>query len=228
MDCRFCMTGKQGFSGQLTAGDILNQIVSVPEWENLTNIVFMGMGEPLDNMNELLKVLEILTAEYGFAWSPKRITVSTIGLLPALKRFLEETKVHLAVSLHSPYSSERLSLMPVEKAYPFTAVIDLIKEYDFMHQRRVSFEYIMFGGLNDSLKHAETLAKLLKPIPCRVNLIKYHTIPEIDLAASDPAKMIAFRDYLNSKGIIATIRSSRGEDILAACGQLSSKHKYSC
>ncbi|MDR2804988.1 MAG: 23S rRNA (adenine(2503)-C(2))-methyltransferase RlmN [Dysgonamonadaceae bacterium] len=220
MNCRFCMTGRQGFSGQLTAGDMLNQILSVPESENLTNVVFMGMGEPLDNPEELFKTLEILTSDYGFGWSPKRITVSTIGVLPALKRFLEETHVHLAVSLQSPFPEERLSLMPVEKVWPATGVLDLIRQYDFTHQRRVSFEYICFGGWNDDGRHASALAQLLKGIPCRVNLIKYHAWPDTDLPASRPEAMIAFRDYLNAKGVIATIRASRGEDILAACGML--------
>jgi len=223
MNCRFCMTGKQGFSGQLTAGDMLNQILSIPETDSLTNVVFMGMGEPLDNVGELLKTLEILTADYGFAWSPKRITVSTVGIWPGLKRFLEESKVHLAISLHSPYPAERLSLTPVEKAYPLTEILHLIKQYDFTRQRRVSFEYILFGGLNDDLKHAIALSKLLKDIPCRVNLIKYHPVPGIDLSASSQEKMIEFRDCLNDRGILATIRLSRGEDIWAACGMLTTE-----
>ncbi|GHV09917.1 putative dual-specificity RNA methyltransferase RlmN [Bacteroidia bacterium] len=221
MNCSFCATGKQGFSGQLTAGEIINQILSIPESELLTNVVFMGMGEPMDNVDEVFKALEILTANYGFAWSPKRITVSTIGVIPALKRFLEERSEHLALSVHSPYHEERLSLMPIEKAYPIEKVIELVQQYDFSHQRRVSFEYIMFGELNDDLKHATSLAKLLRNIPiCRVNLIRYHAIPGVDLPSSSDERMIAFRDYLNTKGIICTIRSSRGEDILAACGML--------
>ncbi|MCL1937655.1 MAG: 23S rRNA (adenine(2503)-C(2))-methyltransferase RlmN [Candidatus Azobacteroides sp.] len=223
MNCLFCMTGKQGFSGQLTAGDMLNQILSLPETDSLTNVVFMGMGEPLDNVDELLKTLEILTSDYGFAWSPKRITVSTVGILPGLKRLLEESKVHLAVSLHSPYPAERLSLAPVEKAYPLTEILDRIKQYDFSHQRRVSFEYILFGGLNDDLRHAIALSKLLKDIPCRVNLIHYHPVPGIHLSASNPKTMVEFRDCLNDRGIVATIRASRGEDILAACGMLSTE-----
>ena len=221
MNCLFCMTGKQGFTANLTANQILNQIQSLPEHETLTNIVFMGMGEPLDNVNELFKVLEILTASYGYGWSPKRITVSTIGVMKGLKRFLDESDCHLAVSLHSPYPEERLSLMPVEKAYPFKDVIDLIKQYDFSHQRRVSFEYIVFKGLNDSLKHADALCRLLKGFPCRVNLIRFHAIPNVPLHTSDLEKMEAFRDYLNNKGVVCTIRASRGEDIFAACGMLS-------
>jgi 23S rRNA (adenine2503-C2)-methyltransferase len=220
MNCRFCMTGKQGFSGQLTAGDILNQILSIPESENLNNVVFMGMGEPFDNTGALFNTLELLTADYGFAWSPKRITVSTIGVLPALKRFLEETQVHLAISLHSPFSNERLKLIPAEKVWPISSIVDLIRQYDFSHQRRVSFEYICFGGLNDDIRHAKAIVKLLNGIPCRINLIKYHRLAGVDLPASNPEAMVVFRDYLNSKGFIATIRSSRGEDILAACGML--------
>ena len=225
MNCLFCMTGKQGFTKNLTANEILNQIQSLPENDELTNIVFMGMGEPLDNTDELFKVLEILTAPYGYAWSPKRITVSTIGVAKGLKRFLDESECHLAVSLHSPYPSERLSLMPVEKAFPARDVIETIRQYDFTHQRRVSFEYIVFKNLNDDLRHAKALADLLGKIPCRVNLIRFHAIPDVPLESSDMAKMEAFRDTLNAAGLVCTIRASRGEDIFAACGMLSTAKK---
>ncbi|MDR1632709.1 MAG: 23S rRNA (adenine(2503)-C(2))-methyltransferase RlmN [Dysgonamonadaceae bacterium] len=226
MNCRFCMTGKQGFIAGLSPAEIMNQILSIPERENLTNIVFMGMGEPLDNIKALFKSLEILTSDYGFGYSPKRITVSTVGLIPGLERFLTESKCHLAVSIHSPFPEERLSLMPVEKAYPIGKVVELIKQYDFSHQRRVSFEYILFGGFNDDLEHARALANLLQGIPCRMNLIKYHTIPDVDLPETQFEKMAPFRDYLSSRGIISTIRASRGEDILAACGMLSHAVKF--
>ena len=221
MNCLFCMTGKQKFTSQLSSSEIMNQILSLPEEEQLTNYVFMGMGEPLDNEFELFKTLEIMTADYGLALSPKRITVSTIGILPELKRFLDESRCHIAISLHSPYHEERLSLMPVEKTYPAEKIIELIKQYDFSHQRRVSFEYILFGGLNDDRRHARDLTNLLSVIPCRVNLIKYHRIPGVNLPETKEENMIPFRDYLSSHGIISTIRSSRGEDILAACGMLS-------
>ena len=221
MNCLFCMTGKQKFTSQLSSSEIINQILSLPEYEQLTNYVFMGMGEPLDNQVELFKVLEILTSDYGLALSPKRITVSTIGLLPELKLFLDETHCHLAISLHSPYHEERLSLMPVEKVYPAEKIIELVKQYDFSHQRRISFEYIMFGGINDSRRHARDLAKLLSDIPCRVNLIKYHKIPGVNLPETIEDNMIPFRDYLSTHGIISTIRASRGEGILAASGMLS-------
>jgi len=221
MNCLFCMTGKQKFSAQLSSSEIINQILSLPESEKLSNYVFMGMGEPLDNVSELFKTLEIMTADYGLALSPKRITVSTVGILPELKQFLEETTCHIAVSLHSPYHEERLSLMPVEKAYPAEKIIELIRQYDFSHQRRISFEYVMFGGLNDDRRHARDLANLLSGIPCRVNLIKYHPVPGVNLPETNKENMIPFRDYLSTHGIISTIRASRGEDILAACGMLS-------
>jgi 23S rRNA (adenine2503-C2)-methyltransferase len=225
MNCLFCMTGKQGFTANLTANEIINQIQSVPEAEQLTNIVFMGMGEPFDNTNELFKALEIMTSDYGYGWSPKRITVSTVGIMKGLRRFLEESTCHLAISLHSPYPDERQSLIPAEKACPATEIIHLLKQYDFSHQRRISFEYIMFEHKNDSSKHAEALARLLNGLECRVNLIRFHAIPGIPLKSSSVQKMEQFRDVLNIRKITCTIRASRGEDILAACGMLSTIEK---
>jgi 23S rRNA (adenine2503-C2)-methyltransferase len=225
MNCLFCMTGKQGFTAQLTAAEILNQILSIDEAGKLTNLVFMGMGEPMDNLPNLMRALEILTADYGYAWSPKRITVSTIGVIPKMKIFLENSNCHLAVSLHSPFAEERLRLMPVQKAYPAQELLKELKNYDFSHQRRVSFEYIMFDGLNDTMRHAVELVRILKDIDCRVNLIRFHAIPNVDLKTSNEEKMISFRDYLTSNGIMTTIRKSRGEDIFAACGMLSTLEK---
>lgn len=155
MNCSFCMTGRQGFHGNLTPHQIINQILSVPESEQLTNIVFMGMGEPLDNIGPVLTAIEILTAPWGLAWSPKRITVSTIGKLSAMREILDKTKVHIAISVHSPFSSERRDLMPVEGAYPITEVMAMLGEYDFAHQRRLSVEYIMWRGVNDDQRHAQ-------------------------------------------------------------------------
>lgn len=223
MNCLFCMTGKQGFNGNLTSGEIINQILSIPESDSLTNLVFMGMGEPLDNTDEVFKALEILTAPWGYGWSPKRITVSSIGVKKGLLRFLEESHCHVAISLHSPFPEERLSIMPVEKAFPVIDIIETLRRYDFSKQRRLSFEYIMFKGFNDSIRHATGLCKLIKGLDCRVNLIRFHAIPGIDLKSSDEKKMQEFRDYLTHNGIICTIRSSRGEDIFAACGMLSSE-----
>ena len=221
MNCLFCMTGKQGFNGNLTSNEIMNQIHSIPQNDQLTNLVFMGMGEPMDNIEELFKALEILTAPWGYAWSPKRITVSTIGLMKHLKRFLDESNCHLAVSLHSPFPQERLSIMPVEKAWPMLDLLTLLRQYDFSKQRRLSFEYIMFHGFNDTKRHAQELAHILKGMDCRVNLIRFHAIPHVDLKSSNESAMNYFRDYLNDRGITCTIRSSRGEDIFAACGMLS-------
>lgn len=225
MNCLFCMTGKQGFSGNLTANQILNQIYSIPERDKLTNLVFMGMGEPLDNLDEVLKTLEILTSDYGYQWSPKRITVSSVGLRKGLKRFIEESNCHLAISLHSPIPSQRADLMPAEKAFSITDIVELLSNYDFSKQRRLSFEYIIFKGVNDSLVYAKELVKLLKNVDCRVNLIRFHAIPNINLDGAEMDTMIKFRDYLTSHGVFSTIRSSRGEDIFAACGMLSTAKK---
>lgn len=224
MGCRFCMTGRQGWHGNLSTADIINQFVSIDEASSLTNAVFMGMGEPLDNYEEVSKAIEILTADWGFAWSPKRITLSSIGVIPVLKRFLDEQKCHLAISLHNPFPDERLEMMPVQKAYPIQDVIDLIRQYDFSGQRRVSFEYTMFSGFNDDKRHADALIRMLKGMECRVNLIRFHKIPDFPYETSAESTMEAFRDRLNNNGILCTIRSSRGEDILAACGMLAGKH----
>ncbi len=223
MNCDFCMTGKMGFKGNLSTNEILNQIYSVPNADKLTNIVFMGMGEPLDNYDNVMKAIELLTADYGLAWSPKRITLSTIGIVPKLKRFLDESTCHLAVSLHSPLSVQRQTFMPVEKAYPMNDVIELLRPYDWSRQRRLSFEYIMFDGINDSLIYARELAKLLSGLDCRINLIRFHVIPQSELKPASDGTMIRFRDFLSSKGFICTIRASRGEDIFAACGMLSTE-----
>lgn len=221
MNCKFCMTGKQGFSAHLTAGQIINQINSLPERDRLTNVVMMGMGEPLDNLDEVLKALDIMTAPYGYAWSPKRVTLSTVGLRKGLRRFLEETDCHLAVSLHSPIPLQRRELMPAEKAFSMVEIVDLLRGYDFSKQRRLSFEYILFKGVNDSPLHARELVKLLRGLDCRVNLIRFHAIPGVDLSGCDMEAMTTFRDYLTSHGVFTTIRASRGEDIFAACGMLS-------
>ena len=221
MSCKFCMTGKQGFTASLTAGQILNQINSLPERDKLTNVVMMGMGEPLDNLDEVLKALEIMTASYGYAWSPKRVTLSTVGLRKGLKRFIEECDCHLAVSLHSPLPQQRRELMPAERAFSITEIVDVLRNYDFSKQRRLSFEYIMFKGVNDSLLYAKELLKLLRGLDCRINLIRFHAIPGVALEGSDMDTMTVFRDYLTAHGLFTTIRASRGEDIFAACGMLS-------
>lgn len=223
MACLFCMTGKQGFQGQLTTGEILNQIESLPERDKLTNLVFMGMGEPFDNPDNLMKSLEILTSDYGMAMSPRRITVSTIGIIPAMKDFLDKSECHLAVSLHTPFEEERRKLMPIENVYPLEQVIEEIRSFDWGRQRRVSFEYIMFKGVNDTPAHVKKLCKLLNGLRCRINLIRFHPIPDTPLMGTADERVKEFAEELNNKGLRTTIRASRGMDIFAACGLLSTK-----
>ena len=223
MGCRFCVTGQQGFHGSLSAGDILNQLFSIPEFEQLTNVVFMGMGEPMDNLDAVLAATRVLTAPWGLGWSPKRITVSTVGLIPSLRRFLDESQCHLAVSLHNPVAAERGGMMPVERAYPLADVLALLRRYDWSGQRRLSFEYTMFRGLNDDALHAQKLVEALRGLDCRVNLIRFHESPEAPYHTSTPTAIKAFQDYLNRHGIICTLRASRGQDIDAACGLLAGK-----
>ena len=223
MGCLFCMTGKQGFQGNLSAGDILNQVQSLPEFEQLTNIVYMGMGEPLDNVEAVLDSIEIMTSDKGYAWSPKRITVSTIGIIPAMITFLENSQAHLAVSLHSPFDDERREIMPIQSVYPITEVIREIRRWNLGRQRRISFEYIMFKGINDTPRHAAELVRLLNGIKCRINLIRFHPIPDTPLEGTPYDNIVTFQNMLKAKGLTVTIRASRGEDIFAACGMLSTK-----
>ncbi len=225
MGCRFCMTGRQGFGGNLSVTDILNQVYSVPGSELLTNIVFMGQGEPLDNLDAVLKATQLLTDANGWAWSPKRITVSTVGIRKGVERFLSESDCHLAISLHNPFHEERLAMMPAEKANDTRELLELLSKQDWSHQRRLSFEYIVFGGLNDSERHAKELVRLLSPIECRVNLIRFHEIPDTPYKGASEEKMIWLRDYLTKHGVTTTIRASRGQDIFAACGLLHAKSK---
>jgi 23S rRNA (adenine2503-C2)-methyltransferase len=217
------MTAKQGFAHHLSAGEILNQYRSIPECHRLTNIVYMGMGEPMDNIEEVLKSLEIITSSWGLSWSPKRITVSTIGILPGLREFLSRSRCHLAISLHSPFEQERKSLMPIEQVYSFREVLEVVRGFDFGVQRRVSLEYILFRGINDTPGHARELIRILNGIQCRINLIRFHPIPDTPLLGSPMETILAFQGILQEKGIITTLRASRGQDILAACGMLSTK-----
>ncbi|MBO7466307.1 MAG: 23S rRNA (adenine(2503)-C(2))-methyltransferase RlmN [Bacteroidaceae bacterium] len=225
MHCRFCMTGRQGFSANLTAGEILNQIVAIPESERLTNVVLMGMGEPMDNLDEVLKALSLMTSADGFAWSPKRVTVSTVGIKNTLRRFLKESECHLAISLHASSPAMRAEMMPAERAFSMTEIIRELREFDFSHQRRLSFEYILFAGVNDTPADVRRLVRLLDGLHCRINLIRFHRIPDADFEGVDDERMIAFRDRLTQAGLFTTIRASRGEDVMAACGMLSTMKK---
>ena len=225
MGCKFCATGRMGFRHQLSSTEIINQIVSIPERDQLTNLVFMGMGEPLDNIDNLLATLDILTSEWGMAWSPTRITVSTAGVAKSLPRLLDEQKVHIAVSLHNPFPEERKEIMPIENAYSIRQVCDILRRYDFTHQRRVSFEYIVLEGMNCSPRHIKELSRLLDGIKCRINLIRFHKIPDSPFFSPPLEKIIELRDTLTKRGIQTTLRASRGEDIEAACGLLSTAEK---
>lgn len=228
MNCYFCMTGKQGFHGNLSACQIINQVLSIPDSRSLTNIVYMGMGEPMDNIDAVIDSIRVMTEPWGLAWSPKRITVSSIGRIKELRRLLDTTNVNVAISVHSPFAEERLRLMPVEKAFPVAEVMSMLREYDFSHQRRLSVEYIMWRGLNDDMRHADALARLIRGMHCRVNLIRFHAIPGVELQPCSDRTMVAFRERLNQLGVTATIRASRGEDIMAACGMLSGQQKDGC
>lgn len=225
MGCRFCVTGQQGFHGNLGAGDILNQLFSIPEYGELTNVVFMGMGEPMDNLDAILAATQTMTSDWGLGWSPKRITVSTVGIVPGLKRFLDESQCHVAVSLHNAVPQERLQMMPVQKAFPLSEVLALLRRYDWSGQRRLSFEYTMFRGLNDDQQHAQKLVDALKGLDCRVNLIRFHESPEAPYKTSMPTAIKAFQDYLNRHGVTCTLRASRGQDIDAACGLLAGRSR---
>ena len=221
MGCKFCATGRMGFRHQLSATEIINQVISIPERDSLTNIVFMGMGEPLDNIDNVLRALDILTSEWGMAWSPTRITVSTAGVARTLPRLLDEQKVHIAVSLHNPFSEERKEIMPIENAYSIVEVCNILRRYDFTHQRRVSFEYIVLDGMNDTPRHIKELCRLFDGIKCRINLIRFHRIPDSPFFSPQLERILEFRDTLTRRGIQTTLRASRGEDIEAACGLLS-------
>ena len=225
MGCKFCATGRMGFRHHLPATEIINQIISIPERDQLTNLVFMGMGEPLDNIDNLMQTLDILTSEWGMAWSPTRITVSTAGVARTLPRLLNESKVHIAVSLHNPFPEERKEIMPIENSYSIREVCDILRRYDFTHQRRVSFEYIVLEGMNCSFRHIKELSRLLDGIKCRINLIRFHKIPDSPFFSPELEKIIEFRDTLTKRGIQTTLRASRGEDIEAACGLLSTAEK---
>lgn len=223
MGCLFCATGKQGFQDQLSAGQIINQLRSIPEREQITNIVFMGMGEPFDNVEAVMKAQEILTSEYGFGLSVRKVTVSTIGIIPAMEIFLRESKCNLAVSLHSPFDEERRRMMPIQHVYPIKDVIEAINKSDPGKYRRISIEYIVFGGLNDTPRHVKEMARLLNKTRCRINLIRFHPVPNAPLPPTDEVRLTEFQKGLNEKGIVTTIRASRGMDIDAACGLLSTK-----
>ncbi len=224
MGCAFCFTGKQEFRGHLAASDIVNQIMEVSREHGLTHIVFMGMGEPLDNLPAVLDALEIITSQYGLAFSPRSVTVSTVGLLPALGELLRLSRCNITLSLHSPFSVQRQQFVPAEKKHPFSRLLHTVCQYPLEAKRRVSVAYVMLKGINDSEEHLDGLIRLLKGSPCRVNLIPYHPSPVLPFRPADTETIQHFFVTLNRQGVPATIRRSRGYDIAAACGLLSATH----
>jgi 23S rRNA (adenine2503-C2)-methyltransferase len=223
--CRFCRTGLDGFRGNLTAGEILSQLQALPEREEINHVVFMGMGEPLANTEEVLRVVSLLTDPRTYAIASRHITLSTIGLLPGLERILRETRVNVTVSLHSPFPEERARLMPVEKKYPFREVLALLEAYPPDRRRRYSVAYTLFDGLNDHRDHLQALIALLRGRPLRVNLLPYHTVPGLPYRPAPAERLEAFRKGLLDADIPCTVRRSRGEEIAAACGLLSGREE---
>ncbi len=223
MGCLFCMTGKQGFQAQLTPGEIVNQIRSLPEGPELTNVVYMGMGEPLDNLENTLKSLDILTADWGLGFSPNKVTVSSVGLLPALETFFTRSKARFALSLHNPFEDERRKILPVQNVHALSDVLAFMRAAQKTDGRRLSIEYIAFDGVNDTPRHVKELVRILHGLKIRVNLIRFHPIPDTPLLGSTEQNLERMRDALAEKGIPATVRRSRGQDIYAACGLLSTK-----
>lgn len=219
--CAFCATGQQGLQGNLSAAGILNQYAGCPERDQITNIVFMGMGEPLDNLEAVLRSVEIFSADYAYAKSPTRLTVSTVGILPALETLIKSCSCHVAISLHSPFGEERAAMMPVEKQHPIKEVVEALRAAAIRGQRRLTFEYALFDGVNDSPAHAKAVARLLKDLDCRINLIPFNAVPGSSFIPSPREKVEAFQNILKEAGFVTTIRKSKGRDIAAACGMLS-------
>ncbi len=223
MNCSFCSTGKQGFLRNLDAGEIINFLRSIDEFDEVSNIVYMGMGEPFDNYEEVVKSIEILTSSWGFALSSRRITVSSSGIIPQMIRFINETTCHLAISMHNPFHEERLQIMPLENKYPIEEVCDELRKYNWYGQRRLTFEYIVLKGINDTYSHAKEVSYLLRGLDAMVNLIYYNPTPEFPFSAPSPQEMEEFQKELEGFNLATTIRQSKGQDILAACGLLSTK-----
>lgn len=223
MGCRFCATGKNGWGGNLSAGDIVNQVISIPH--PVTHVVMMGMGEPGDNIDEVLKACRILTAEWGLAVGRNRVTVSSVGVVPSVKRLLEETECNITLSLHSPFREERMEVIPAESRWPFAETLELLKSYDNRRKRRFTVAYVMIKGKNDSERHLEELKRLLSGTGIRVNLLPYHALEGDDASSSGPEVMMRFKHELVTSGIGASVRKSRGSDIDAACGMLAAKRR---
>jgi 23S rRNA (adenine2503-C2)-methyltransferase len=221
MGCRFCVTARYGFRGNLSAGEIVNQIISIPDAEKVTHVVFMGMGEPMDNLENVLKACEIITAAWGLAISPRNVTVSTVGLTPGIEKFLKVSDCNLTLSLHSPFFEERITVVPAESKYPANEILEIMKNYPVKKKRRLSIAYVMIKDLNDTDRHLEELKIILKGSRVRVNLLSYHSVGGDPNTSSSAERMQFFKHNLIISGISASVRKSRGIDISAACGLLA-------
>ena len=221
MGCPFCVTARYGFHGNLSAGEIVNQIISIPDAGKVTHVVFMGMGEPMDNLENVLKACEIITSEWGLAISPRNVTISTVGITPGVEKFLQSSDCNLTLSLHSPFMEERKRAVPIEKQYPVQKIIEIMKNYPVNKKRRLSLAYLMIKDFNDSDCHLEALKTLLKGSDIRVNLLPYHPVGKDPNISSSSVRMQFFKHNLVITGISASVRKSRGIDISAACGLLA-------
>ncbi len=228
MGCPLCVTGRYGFHGNLTAGEIINQIISIPPAGEITHVVFMGMGEPMDNYENVVRACEIATAQWGLSLSARNITVSTVGIKPAVEKFLKETGCNLTLSLHSPFPDERSRIIPVERMYPADDIIRIMKESKKRKGRRLSIAYMMIDQYNDTERHLAGIISLLRGSGLRVNLLPYHCFGERKMRSSSPERMLYFKHNLVISGISASVRRSRGEDISAACGLLASGMGSGC
>ena len=226
MGCSICVTAMYGFSGNLTAGEIVNQIIAIPQARKITHVVFMGMGEPMDNLENVLKACSIITAEWGLSISSRNVTVSTVGIMPGVEQFLQKSDCNLTLSLYSPFTEERKRMVPVENQYPVQKTIDIMKDFQVRKKRRLSLAYVMIKDLNDTDRHLEELKCILKGSSIRVNLLPYHPALNDKNCSSSAERMQFFKHNLIISGISASIRKSRGTDISAACGLLAAGLKH--
>lgn len=229
--CRFCLTARKGLRQNLSSAEILGQYRSLPERDRVTNIVFMGMGEPLDNTDAVLESVEVLTSDWGYGFSPRRITVSSVGILPDLERLLDETDVNVAISMHTARREERLPLVPSENRYPIASIVDLLRHraelamppFTGTGRRRLSFEITMLADTTDRPDQARAIRDLIQGIPARVNLIPWNPFPGTSFRPSARERIAEFQQILKRAGIMTTVRESRGQDIGAACGLLAGR-----
>lgn len=233
--CRFCLTARKGLQQSLSAAEILSQFAESPQRDQITHFVYMGMGEPLDNLDNVLASLEVVTAQWGYGFSPRRITVSTVGMLPEFERLLDESTVNVALSLHAARREVRLPLVPSENQHPASELVALLRgrardgraPFEKTGRRKFSFEVTMLDGVNDTARHAADLRDLIRGVPARVNLIPWNPFPGTSFVPSSRESIHSYQQILKRAGIITTIRESRGEDIGAACGLLAGRESPS-